>query len=207
MTILCFRSLDPAAALLMQRKLCWVHGDLVVSTQWRSPATVDELPLKPPPPHLKCGRTPQWCYIGDCKARGKAFLGPIKEEKFEKKTFEGHCQQMATRTHSRLGRQLRVRSTPKLPRCDSLHCGHYNLDCSLGLQLSPCCNRGTCPCWLPPKAACACLLGCSVTLGEAFIPRVSCRLYCFRCRCPPLRFAISRGIAFMGLGSQACFAI
>ena len=101
-------------------------GDMVVSTQWRSPAA--ELPLKPPPPHSRYGKTPQWCYIGDCKARAKAFLGTIKQEKFEKKTFEGHCQQVATRTRSRLKRQLRVRSTPKLSRCDSLHCGHYNLD-------------------------------------------------------------------------------
>ena len=109
--------------------------DLVVSTQWRSPPTVDELPLKPPPPHLKCGRTPQWFYIGDCKARGKAFLGPIKEEKFEKKTFEGHCHQVATRTRSRLKRQLRVRSTPKLSSCDSLYCGHYNLDLQFRLTI------------------------------------------------------------------------
>ena len=125
MTILCFRSSDPDAALLMPGKWCRVHGDLEVSTQWHSPPT--RLPLQPPLPHLSCGRTPQWCYIGDCKTRGKAFLRTIKQEKFEKKTFEGHCQQVATRMRSRLKRQLPVRSTAKLSRCDSLHCGHYNL--------------------------------------------------------------------------------
>ena len=44
-------------------------------------------------------------------------------------------------------------------------------------------------------------------IPSRFLPRASCRWYCFRCRCPPLCFAIPRGIAFMGLGSKACFAI
>ena len=133
MTIPCFKSLHAVAALLMARKWCWVHGDMVVSTHWRSPLA--ELPLKSPPPHSRYGKTPQWCYIGDCKARGKAFLGTIKQEKFEKRTFEGHCQQVATKMRSTLKRQLRVRSTPKLSRCDSLHCGHYNLDLQSRLRI------------------------------------------------------------------------
>ena len=37
------------------------------------------------------------------------------------------------RTCSKLTKQLRVRSKPKLSRCDSLYCGHYNL----GLQFRP----------------------------------------------------------------------
>ena len=92
MTIPCFKSLDPVATLLMARKWCWVHGDMVVSTQSRSPPA--ELPLKPAPPHLRYGKTPQWCYMGDLKARGKAFLGKIKQEKIflEEEKFSVSCQ-------------------------------------------------------------------------------------------------------------------
>ena len=133
MTIPGLRSFDHAGALLMPKKWCWVHGDLLVSTQWRSPPA--ELPLQLPPPHLKDGRTPQWCYLGACKTKGKAWLGTIKQAKFEKKTFESHCQQVATRTRSRLKRQLRVRSTPKLSRCYYLQCGHYILDLQLRLTI------------------------------------------------------------------------
>ena len=131
MTIPCLRSLDPDGALVMTRKWCWVHGDKVVSTQWRSPPA--ELPLKPPPPHLKCGAKPQWCYVGDCKTEGKAWLSRFKVQKFQTKTFQGQCGQVSMRTRSKLTKQFRVRSTPKLSRCDSLHCGHYNLD----LQFRP----------------------------------------------------------------------
>ena len=48
---------------------------------------------------------------------------------------------------------------------------------------------------------------CAALAFAQEFPRLSCRWYCFRCCCPPLCFAIPRGIAFMGLGSQACFAI
>ena len=133
MTIPCFRSLDPVAALLMSKNWCWVHGDMAESTQWRSPPA--ELPLQPPRLHLKYGRTPQWCYLGRCKTRGKAWLGTIKQEKFEKKAFESHCQRVARRTRSRLKRQLRVRSIRKLLRCDYLHCGHYIFDLQLRLTI------------------------------------------------------------------------
>ena len=62
-----------------------------------------------------------------------AWLSRFKVQKFQTKTFEGQCGQVSMRTRSKLTKQLRVRSKPKLSRCDSLHCGHYNLD----LQFRP----------------------------------------------------------------------
>ena len=133
MTIPCFKSLHPVAALLMATKWCWVHGDMVVSTKWRSPRS--ELPFNPPPPHLRYRKTPQRCFLGDCRTRSREWFSTIKQEKLEKKTYDGHSQQVLNRTSSRLKEQLPVRSTPKFSMCESLHCGHYNLDLQCRLTI------------------------------------------------------------------------
>ena len=47
-----------------------------------------KLPLVPPSPELNVRFARQWCYLGQCKAKGKALVANIKKASFESKTSE-----------------------------------------------------------------------------------------------------------------------
>ena len=67
--ILCFFATDWCTVMPKSRAYCQVCVERSMSSPWRSPPKALDLKHPDSPKH---GKTPKWCYLGDCRALGEA---------------------------------------------------------------------------------------------------------------------------------------